>query len=254
MSGEIETKSGYVFDVAGNESIDLSKLNRIVADAVLRIFAGSVTAREIADGSITADKLDAEIAAQLGIPDGSITTAKLVDLAVTTVKLAAEAVTTDKIADDAVTRAKLERTIGFYAYLGSNMAVVNDVPKRIAIDTELYDFGAYFDAATESRFTPITAEQRVYLVGAHATIEGIDNAGQMWIRLYKNGALYAEGVSPHVEVSSPTNQVSGTIVVPVVLDGATDYVEAWVEATNSQNVIGTQDKTYFWAQEVNKLV
>lgn len=107
MSGEIDITPGYVFDEANNEIVTLTKLNQLVADMIARLQAGGVTARELADGSITSDKLDAAIAAQLGIPDGSITTAKIVDLAVTAAKLAADAVETAKIKDAAVTAAKI---------------------------------------------------------------------------------------------------------------------------------------------------
>lgn len=96
MSGEVKVTPGYVFDENG-ELVTLGKLNRLIADAVARLLAGSVTARELADGSINADKLDANISAQLGVADGSVTTAKLVDGAVTEAKLAEESVTASKI-------------------------------------------------------------------------------------------------------------------------------------------------------------
>jgi len=88
MSGEIQITPGYTFDEAGGENIDLSKLNRLVTDLVARLQAGAVTNRELADGTITADKLDADVAAQLGLADGSVTTSKIVDNAVTNAKLA----------------------------------------------------------------------------------------------------------------------------------------------------------------------
>jgi hypothetical protein len=75
MSGEIDITTGYTF--ANNETITLVKLNQLVTAMVLRIAAGAVGTREIADGVITADKLDAVISAQLGLPDGVITLAKL---------------------------------------------------------------------------------------------------------------------------------------------------------------------------------
>lgn len=88
MSGEIELRPGFQFSSTENEAVTLAKLNRLVNEIVARIMAGSVTSRELADGSITSDKLDSDITAQLGVNDNSITTAKLVDDAVTNAKLA----------------------------------------------------------------------------------------------------------------------------------------------------------------------
>jgi hypothetical protein len=87
MSGEITITPGYVFNELGDK-ITLDKLNKLVADAVARVLAGSITARELADGAISADKVDANFSAQLGVADGSITSNKIVNAAVTNDKLA----------------------------------------------------------------------------------------------------------------------------------------------------------------------
>lgn len=87
MSGEIEVSPGFLFDESTGETMTLAKLNKLVTDLVLRIMAGAVTNRELADGTITADKLDPSISAQLGVADGSVTTVKIVDDAVTDAKL-----------------------------------------------------------------------------------------------------------------------------------------------------------------------
>jgi len=89
MSGEVDLTHGFLFPEGSEEQVvTFGQLNKLVTDLVLRVMANAITARELADGSITADKLDADISAQLGIPDGSITTAKLVDKSVTNAKLA----------------------------------------------------------------------------------------------------------------------------------------------------------------------
>jgi len=78
MSGEIEVVApGYTFNEDSEEIVTLGKLNKIVRDMVLKIMAGAITSRELADGAISSDKLADEIAAQMAIPNGSITTAKL---------------------------------------------------------------------------------------------------------------------------------------------------------------------------------
>jgi hypothetical protein len=77
MSGEVDLTHGFLFPEGSEEQVvTFGQLNKLVTDLVLRVMANAITARELADGSITADKLDADISAQLGIPDGSITTAQ----------------------------------------------------------------------------------------------------------------------------------------------------------------------------------
>jgi hypothetical protein len=83
-SGGIDVTPGRVL---GNiENITPDKLNDLGLP-VLRVQAGAIATRELADGSISADKLDVDLEAQLGVPDGSVTTAKIVNNAVTAAKL-----------------------------------------------------------------------------------------------------------------------------------------------------------------------
>ena len=99
-SGEIELFPGKKFKAT--DLVTYADLNAVVGQLTLRIKAGAVTARELADGSIPADKVSADFSAQLGVPDGAVTTAKLVDGAVTTAKLADEAVTHNKASPDLI--------------------------------------------------------------------------------------------------------------------------------------------------------
>jgi hypothetical protein len=89
-SGEIDITPGRV--LSAEELVDNAKLNDLGVP-IARVKAAAVTAREIADGSITSDKLDVDLEAQIGLADGSVTTAKIVD----------DAVTAAKIADDLIT-------------------------------------------------------------------------------------------------------------------------------------------------------
>jgi microcystin-dependent protein len=83
-SGGIDVTPGRV--LGETEEITPDKLNDLGLP-VLRVQAGAVTARELADGSISSDKLDVDLEAQLGVADGSVTTNKLADSAVTSAKI-----------------------------------------------------------------------------------------------------------------------------------------------------------------------
>ena len=86
MSGEIDFTRGFVLDESG-EPVTMLKLNRLIEDIVLRVQAGSIGDREIADGSIGRDKLEEDIDEQISLPDGAVTTSKLAAAAVTGLKI-----------------------------------------------------------------------------------------------------------------------------------------------------------------------
>lgn len=86
-SGEIDITAGRT--LSEGELITHQKLNDL-AVPTLRIKELAITSRELADGSINSDKLDVDLEAQLGVPDNSVTTNKIVDNAVTTNKIAAD--------------------------------------------------------------------------------------------------------------------------------------------------------------------
>lgn len=79
MSGETKITPGYVFNEQEGERLSLEKLNRIARDMVVQVLAGSIGTGELADKAVTADKLDADVEAQLGVAKGSVTTGALAD-------------------------------------------------------------------------------------------------------------------------------------------------------------------------------
>lgn len=105
MSSAVQMQSGYRFQE--DEILTLDKLNRLVADAVVRLVANAVRTEHIADRSIPFEKLDVDVQNSLEIQDNSVTTAKIVNQAVTTDKFADESVTAAKIVPGAVTATKL---------------------------------------------------------------------------------------------------------------------------------------------------
>lgn len=85
-SGEIDVIPGRV--LSDTELVDNQKLNDL-GMPTLRIKELTITSRELADGTINADKLSVDLEAQLGVSDNSVTTNKIVDYAVTAAKVAA---------------------------------------------------------------------------------------------------------------------------------------------------------------------
>jgi len=89
-SGEIEITPGRVLGAL--ELITPDKLNDLGVP-IARVKQAAITARELADGSISSDKLDVNLEAQIGVADGSVTTTKIVDKNVTAAKIADDLIT-----------------------------------------------------------------------------------------------------------------------------------------------------------------
>lgn len=92
---------------------------------------GAVTGPKIADGAITAAKLDPNLG--LGLADGSVTTVKLADAAVTTAKLANGAVTGTKIANGTIDGTKLAGSLAITSLSVDDLTVRN-VPVAVYYD------------------------------------------------------------------------------------------------------------------------
>lgn len=100
MSGEVELSAGYVF--AEGEILTIAKLRAAVEGLVARVAAGVITERELADGSISLDKLAADVVGSVVIPDGAVTSDKISNAAVTPAKIASDAVDRTKLASNVV--------------------------------------------------------------------------------------------------------------------------------------------------------
>ncbi|HVU38091.1 MAG TPA: phage tail protein [Opitutales bacterium] len=119
MSGELDITPGFQISGDGNTPVTVGMLNQLVQGILARVAKAAITARELADGSISLDKLSADISAQLsaGLADGSVTANKL----------AVNAVATAKLQDGAVTLAKLDSGQGwlpamYVIYPGTTLA------------------------------------------------------------------------------------------------------------------------------------
>jgi len=228
MSGEIDITAGYEFDEQNGEAITLTKLNQMVQEMIARIAAGGVGSRELADGSITSDKLDTDIQAQLGVADGSITTAKLVDNCLEDSAtgrgkmedgfLSADAAGRAKMEDGYVTAAKCSpgdfiadraNKQAVSAYVSSDIAVDQD--DTIIYDTEEWDPEGVYDHTT-GIYTPTVAG--VYLIIAKLAT---NNATFLVPMLNYDGDNVDYGTRSQFEVGSFIHY--STLVAQLYMDG-----------------------------------
>jgi hypothetical protein len=199
MGGTITILAG--FELATGEVLTTSKLNRMVAEMSARVDSGAIGTRELADGSIPLDKLDADLQGDIGVGDGAISTAKLEDgcLAasgtgrakmgtgfVTAGKLEAGAVVDGKIAAGAVTAGKLASGIGV-----ANVAM-GTLTSVVTLAT-----GDWRDTGLSVVITPTRTTSKV-LILAHVTgansASGAANFGVL-LRLTRNGTALTVGDS-----------------------------------------------------------
>ena len=236
MSGSIDIIPGYKF---GDEPITLEKLDAMVTDLVARIGAGQVTARELADGAINSDKLDINLAAQLGIPEGSITMNKLVDgiLENSTAGrakmadgyLSADAAGRAKMADGFITTALMAGGAGipaaadalaFRVHLAADQLFeLSGVGQVVHLDTEDLDAGGCFNVATY-KFTPTIAG--VYLITGSCFST---NTNDRYVAIYKNGAMEMGGSGTTVAY----RQSNATCLV--TMNGTTDYLQLCINTS-----------------------
>ena len=129
MSGEVQISIGR--KLVNGEVLTYSTIQDILDSLTAAVLAGSLTARELADGTIPESKLSTAVRSQLGLPDGTVTTAKLADGCLTAdatgrAKMADGYITTAKIADAQITAAKLVSSltwpVGMIAGFGGESA------------------------------------------------------------------------------------------------------------------------------------
>jgi hypothetical protein len=225
MSGEIRIKAGQRF--TEEDSVTAAKVNAVFAGMVATVRPGSIGAREIADGSVTAAKLSDAVATELAIADGSITTAKLADgcLAadvagrgkmadgfVDDTLLGALAVTTAKIADGTVSATKLASGISVAPLRSDVEDVDGGQGSRITAWTEVMSV-VITPTATSSKVLVVAAGN----VGAETQVVGVQSA------LYKITRKIGAGAESDLLVGDSEGSriqcAGGTHEAPIALAG-----------------------------------
>jgi hypothetical protein len=164
MSGGVTLQVG----VLGSVTLTAELLNDMVADMTAQVDEGAVGLVELADGSIPAAKLDPTIQQQLGVEDGSVTTAKLAagcfsadaagrakmaDGFVTGAELATGAVIEAKLAANAVTAAKLAAAV-----------VTANVQNAVLTNAFTLASGAWRDTGLSVTITPRRSTSKIWLM------------------------------------------------------------------------------------------
>ena len=202
MSGTVSVLGGY--RLSATDVLTTSKVNRLVSELSARVGENQITTRELEDGSIPLDKLDADVQAAVGVADGSISTAKLSALAfsadatgrgkmangfVTAGKLGAGAVETAKIGAGAVTAGKLDPAIDQVANAAT--ATVTAVQANITKGTWTNVTGL------AAAITPARTTSRVLvLVGLSAAVwDGAAAGLPVFVRVTRNGTVCKVGDS-----------------------------------------------------------
>lgn len=220
MSGEITIAPGSLLLETALETIYPSKINNLIESLAAQVNAGAIGSDELADGSIPDSKLSSDLQEQLGVPAGSITTAKLAtnvlsadtagrlkmqDGFVTAAELAANAVTETKIADASVTLAKLASGIS---------GTVNVEQAYVSSIYTLASAGSWVDlTGLTVTITPLSASNRMLLmttihmsgpasVNVQAAFRFVRDGTAVGVGDTAGGSISVTGVASQMSISS----------------------------------------------------
>tara|TARA_B110000285_G_C14735818_1_gene428521 strand:- start:6 stop:617 length:612 start_codon:yes stop_codon:yes gene_type:complete len=191
----------------------------------------ALTADDITDGIIGADKL----------ATNSVTTVKVSDANITSGKLASGLIPTN--------------TPAFEAYLGSDQTVSSGTATKLAANTEVFDSDGKYDNSAY-RFTP-TVAGKYYIYGSIILNQDQNYLGYGDIRIYKNGSVYKFESFENVlgNANSYMHFLSLSICAVIDLDGD-DYVELFGLAANfgggsTQRFTDGTKSSYFGGYKLN---
>src|SRR5210317_1543 len=181
---------------------------------------------------------------------GLITT--VADGAITEAKLGRNAVTTAKITDGTITNAKLQNssitlngsavslggsaTVGgsntpfFQAGIGSTQSIANSTATKIAFNSEDFDTDNCYDSSTNYRFTPTEAGKYYVYIDLGINSAQDSKLALTYVYIYKNGSVVE---TTHNRYSGGNQHYATVHISSIVeLNGTTDYIEAYGEATH----------------------
>jgi len=135
----------------------------------------------------------------------------------------------------------------FSAYInGSAQSISATTWTKVNMNAEDFDTNSNYDT-TNYRFTPTIAGYYqitgivFFNVGASATSASV--------AIYKNGSIY-KGAATY---SLANGAMEGSISLPMLFNGSTDYVEIYVYSSSATSVLGSTNTGYGGAGGVNGL-
>lgn len=138
----------------------------------------------------------------------------------------------DNLAASSVLQADLASNVvgngpAFSVYASAIQGLTTGVSAKVNLNAEEFDTNNNFDT-TNYRFTPTVAGYYQFYGSVYVTTAAITEAV-----IYKNGSLYKWGSLAYVSA-----QAVSTINAIIYLNGTTDYVELWVQATGTNPATG----------------
>ena len=128
----------------------------------------------------------------------------------------------------------------FSAVPSTPQTVSSNTATKIQFQSEEWDTNSCFDSTTNSRFMPTVAGY--YAVNASA--QAASNFTTGFASIYKNGGVVKQGM-----VTGGVSGTTGTFSVSaqVLLNGSTDYIEAYIYISTGQSLSSNGAATYFQA-------
>lgn len=123
----------------------------------------------------------------------------------------------------------LYATKGFRAVLTGDIALNGSTWTKVPLGTETFDSDNWFDAVTNYRFLPALAG--TYRVSVIGVVD--DVAASVYVAIYKNGTI-AQYARSH---ASTGFEHAVCLVADVELDGSDDYVEFYIQQTDSSKTL-----------------
>lgn len=127
----------------------------------------------------------------------------------------------------------------FKATLSANQTnIADNTNTKLAFDTEAFDIGGYYDAATNYRWTPpagrVRLEAMAFVTGTFAA----DAASSL--KIYKNGSLFGLSAGTYSQVAN--ENVCSVSAVDVA--NGTDYYEVFVITDTSSGTVTAVDQDF----------
>ena len=221
---------------------------------VTALQAGSVTATELADGSVTNVKLAGSITSDKitsvsntaitgNIVSSQITSVSNTQITGTITASQIAAVNASTVTTGTLPSARLGSDVmvsgnmpAFYAYNATTQSIGSGTYTKVQFPTEGFDTANCYDNATNYRFTPNVAGYYQLNAGVYFA-----SSGSIILPLYKNGSLFMESNRLNTGSAGNTLGFGGLVYA----NGSSDYFEIYAYAS-SGSTLGSNLALFFW--------